>query len=201
MRLDVRLLRVEGRMHTEHPVVQIKRLLFLLLHPRHGLRRHAILDVLSGRLLFEVRKLPWRDKTARRPRPRMMRQIEIKALLKRRIRLRPEVPLPEMCRGVARVLQCLRQRAILRLQPRRRIRLDRLLIHRSLLARRRLQDDPRLVAVRHRDARACRTEPREQRRARRRAQRTRRIRPRESHPAFRQSFDIGCLVKRCLAVK
>ena len=83
MRLDVRLLRVKGRMHAEHPVVQVKRLLFLLLDPRHRLRRHAVLDVLAGRLLFEVRKLPRRDKAARRARPRMMRQIEIKPLLQR----------------------------------------------------------------------------------------------------------------------
>ena len=188
-------------MHAEHPVVQVKRLFLLLLHPRHRLRGHAVLDVLAGRFLFEVRKLPRCDIRARRPGPRMMRQIQIKSLLQRRIRLRSEMPFAEVRRGIARVLQRFRERAVFGLQSCHRLGLDGLLIGRCLLACRCLQHDLRHVAVRHRDARACRALSREQSRTRGRAQRTGRIRPSEGHAATGEACDVRCLVIRRVAVK
>ena len=77
----------------------------------------------------------------------MMWQIEIKSLLKWRIRLWPEVPFPKMGRRVARILQCFGQRAVFGLQPRRWIGRDGFLIWRSLFTRRRLQNDLRRQAA------------------------------------------------------
>ena len=182
-------------MDAEHPVVQVERPVPVLLHPGDGFGGHAVLDVLAGDAFLEVGELPRRDVAARRSRSGMMRHIDIKALLQRRIRLRAQMPLAEVPGGITRLLQRLRQRAILRLQPRGRRGLDRLLIRRSGFPCRGLQHHLRQVAVRRGDARACRTEPRENGRTRGRAQRTGRIGASEGHATLRQPLDVRRLVK------
>ena len=175
----------------------------MLLHEGHGFLGHAVFDVLIRHVgvRIKIRKLPRRDVTARRTRPRIMRHIDIETLLQRRVRFRPEMPLAKMPCGIAHLMQRLRQRTVFGLQPCWRIRLHHLLIRRPLLAHRCLQHDLRHVAIGHSDARARRTQSGEQRGTRGRAQRTRCIRPRESHAALCQSLNIRRLVKLRRAVE
>ena len=190
-------------MHAEHPVVQIKGMIPVLLHESHGFFGHAVFDVLIRHVGVSIKicKLPRRDVTARRTRAGMMRHIDIKTLLQRRKGLRAEVPLAKMPRGIASIVQRLRQRAVLGLQSCWRIRLHHLLIRRALFGNGRLHYNLRHVAVGHGDARSCRTQPGEDSRTRGRAQRTRRIHPCESHAALRQPFDIRCLIKLRRAIE
>lgn len=127
--LDERLLRIERRVDAEHPVVEVKGVALVFLHERDGLLRHAILDVLVGHagVVVEVLELPRRDVTARRPRPRPMRHIDIEALLQRGIRLGAEMPFAEVPGRVAGGLQRFRERRVFGFQPRRRLGLNRLL--------------------------------------------------------------------------
>ena len=92
----------------------------MLLHEGDGFLGHAVFDVLVGRvgIGIEVRELPRRDVAAGRPGPGPVRHIHVEAVLQRRIGLGAEMPFAEMAGGVAGVLQRLRQRVVVGLQPR-----------------------------------------------------------------------------------
>ena len=128
--LDQRLLGIEGRVDAEHPVVQVERPVPVSPPSRPRLRRPCGLRCARRARGHGNR----RTSTARRSSPpapaRHVRHVHVEALLQRRIRLRAEMPLAEVPRGVARLLQRLGQRAVLGLQPRRRHGLDRLLVRR-----------------------------------------------------------------------
>ena len=179
-------------MHAEHPVVQEKRPVLVLLHPRDGHLRHAILDVLIrlAGVRVEVLELPRRDITPRRCRPGEMRYIAIEAVLQRRIRFRPEMPFSKVPRRVTSGSQRLRQGLVSRVQPCRRTRSDRLRAWPRLLIHCRLEDDLRQLAIRRGDSDASRTESGEKARPRGRTKRTRCVGVCESHPAFGEAFEI-----------
>ena len=170
MFFNKRLFRIKRRMHAEHPVVEVKGSIFVLLHELYSLLRHAILDVLIRHvgISIKISKLPRCHVAARRAWPRMMRHIHVKSLLQRRVRFRTEVPFAKMSRGITCIMQRLRQRAVFGLQSRRRIRLHHFLIRRPLLGDRRLKHHLRHMTVGRGDARTRRTQTREKRRSRRR---------------------------------
>ena len=86
--LDQRFLGIERGVHRELPVVEKERLVFIFCHPGHGLIAHPILDMLGRRALLEIRKFPGGDKTTCGARAGSVWQVNVKALLQRRVGLR-----------------------------------------------------------------------------------------------------------------
>jgi len=198
---DESLLRVEGGVDAELPVVEEEGSVPVRFHPRDGLGGHAVLEMLAGGAFLEVLELPRRDEAARRAGAGVVRDVHVEAVLQRRIRLRPEVPFAEVSGGVTGGLQRLRERGVARLQPRRRLGLDGVLIGRRRFPRRGLEPHLRQVAARRGDAGAGGAEPREDGGARRRAERAGRVGAGEGHAAFGEALEIRRLIEGGVAVE
>ncbi len=81
--LDQGLLGIEWRMDRELPVVEKERAVLVLLHERHRLIAHAVLNVLGRRTFPEILELPWCYETTGRAGTGMMWNVHVKSLLQR----------------------------------------------------------------------------------------------------------------------
>jgi len=166
-------------------------------------RRHPVLDVLAG---FPddggiANELPRREIAAARPgRVRRVWEVEVETLILRlvvivRIRRQvvPQVPLAEVRRGVARLVQRFGQREVLGLQPREAVRGDRAHV-RIPASQLFLELDFGHMAHGRGDADPRRVLAGQDARPRRRAERVRGVRLGELHATGRKSIEIWRLV-------
>ena len=184
-------------MNGESPVIQEEGPVAVGPDELEGFLRHAVFDVftsLPGEIQFR-RELPRRDVTARRSRPRPVRQIHVEALLERAVRLRAEMPLAEMAGGVARGFERLGERVVVGLQPRDALGDEHLLRGRGFLHGGLLQHDLRQMAVRRSDAEPRGVKAGEDAGARRRAERVGGVSLREAQPAPGEALDVRRLVE------
>ena len=198
---DEFLLRIKWGVDAELPVVEEKRSILILFHPRHGLGGHAVLDVLARGVGLEIGVSPRSDEGSRRAGARPMGEIHVEAVFQRGIRGWSEMPFAEVAGGISGGLEDLRQGWVSGLQTGDRNGLDGVLVGRGGLARRGLQADERQVAIRRGDAGARRAETGEDRGARRRTKRTRGIGAGEGHAKFCQAFEIGGPVELGVAME
>jgi hypothetical protein len=104
--LDKLGLGVKGRVYRELPVIEEKGLVSLRFHEGHRLVPHAVFDVLPWRLGGKVIEFPRGHEAAGRAGARPMRDIDVEAMLQRAVGIRAQVPLAEVGRGVAGLLEC-----------------------------------------------------------------------------------------------
>ncbi len=194
---DEGLLCVERRVDAEHPVVHEERTCLVFFDEGNGFFGHAVLDVLVGHtgVGIEVFELPRGDEAASGTGAGPVREIDIEAVLQRRIRRGAEMPFAEVGGGVASGLEGFRNGVIGSRQAGNRFRHESRRRGASLRTSGGLKDNIGRVAVGRGDAGARGAKAGEDGGARRRTERAGRVGAGECHTAFCESVEVRRLVE------
>ena len=200
---DESLLGVERRVDAEHPVVHEKRAGFVLFDERDRFLGHAVLNVLVGHagVGIEVFELPRSDEAAGGSGTGPVREVDVEAVLQRRIRRGTQMPFAEVGGGVACGFEGFRDGVIGGCEPRNRFRHERRRRGASLGASGGREDNIWNMAAGRGDAGARGAETGENGGTRRRTERARGVGAGEGHAALRETIEVGRLVKFRVAVE